>query len=128
MIEITIDRSRLDAKLRDAMKRIATGIETGMKAGAQTLSKEIDDFMFVPLAFNTDVTQRSDETVAKMNVALNIPRQVVRNRKPFRHRRTFKAREKKKPIKPWPNYVREITSNSDALANSVEDSIREELR
>lgn len=128
MIEMTIDSSRLDAKIRAFTQRLASAIEIGLQAGTTTLAKDIDEIMFVPLAFDTAVTQSNTETVAKMNVSLNIPRRVVRNRKQYRQQKIFKQRDRKKPSRSWKDYVQDISRSSDAITNALESSIKKELQ
>lgn len=128
MIEMTIDSSRLDAKIRALTQRLASSIELGLQAGTTTLAKDIDEIMFVPLAFDPSVSQNTTNTVATMNVSLNIPRRIVRNRKQYRNQRFFAKHVKAKPLKSWTDYVQDISRSSPVVTNAVASAIKKELR
>ena len=139
MIEITIDRSRLEAKLLTASLGVQTAIEQGVTRGSEDLSKQIDDFMFVPLAFKLDVEQRNNETTASTVVSLNLPPRRVSRRGQSKPR-IFNRYEKRSPrhnqkMKPkssrrWQDYVRQLASQSGKTVVSVAiaNEIKRELR
>ena len=73
MIEFEIDTTRLEQKLLAASRSIQSSIVQGVSRGTEQLEKQIDDFMFVPLALETSVNQQSTETIATIGVNLNLP-------------------------------------------------------
>ena len=139
MIEITIDRSRLEAKLLAASLGVQTAIEQGVTRGAEDLSKQIDDFMFVPLAFKLDVEQRNNETTASTVVSLNLPPRRVSRRGESKasrfnrfEKRSPQHNQKKKPksSRRWQDYVRQLASQSGKTVVSVAiaNEIKRELQ
>ena len=139
MIEITFDTSRLEAKLLAASRGVQTAIEQGVTRGSEDLSKQIDDFMFVPLAFKLDVEQRNKETTASTVVSLNLPpRRVSRPGQSKARRfnryekRSTRHNQKKKPksSRRWQDYVRQLASQSGktvvsiAIANEIKRGLR----
>ena len=124
MIEFEIDTTRLEQKLLAASRSIQSSIVHGISRGTEQLEKQIDDFMFVPLAMNTNVNQQSTETTATIGVNLNLP--------PIRPRRRF--RRKRHPHKPkvigrrWFDYVRQLSQESNGdLTTVIAAEIRKEL-
>ena len=127
MIEAFIDTSRLEEKLRNTTRKITSAIEQGVSNGSEDLTKQIDDFMFVPLQFDPDVSKQSNETMAKISVSLNLPPQSVAHRSKFhRYRRRKKVRVSRRS---WKDYVRQLGQDASRdMSDSVEVAIREGLR
>ena len=127
MIQFEIDTTRFEQKLLTAARSIQSSIVQGVSRGAEQLEKKIDDFMFVPLAMETSVKQRSTETTATIGVNLNLPPIRPRGRfdrfrgKRFRHKPKVSGRR-------WPDYVRHLSqdSNND-LTEVIAAEIRREL-
>ncbi len=130
MIDFTIDTSRLEAKLQNATRGIASAINRGVSNGAQDLTKQIDDFMFVPLAFSPEVTDSSNETTATIGVSLNLPPKVTFRRTNFNRFNRFRKRKTVKAGKrSWKEYVRDLGQGAGReMTDSVELALREELR
>ena len=127
MIDFEIDTTRLEQKLLTAARSIQSSIAQGASRGADQLEKKIDDFMFVPLAMETSVSQKSTETTATIGVNLNLPpiRPRVRfdrfRRKPYRHKPKVTGRR-------WFDYVRQLSQDSDRdLTAVIAAEIRREL-
>ena len=59
MIEFEIDTTRLEQKLLAASRSIQSSIVQGVSRGTEQLEKQIDDFMFVPLAMVTNVISKA---------------------------------------------------------------------
>ena len=127
MIEVFIDTSRLKEKLTNASRKITSAIEQGVSNGSEDLAKQIDDFMFVPLQFDPDVSKQSNETTAKIGVSLNLPpRSTTHHSKFHRYRRRKKVRASRRS---WKDYVRQLGQDgSREMSDSVEVAIREGLR
>ena len=132
MIDITIYTGRLEAKLLAANRRITNAIEQGVSRGSDEITKEIDDFMFVPLAFTSDVEQRGEDTTAKIGVNLDLKqrqRQFVRRTNFIRSRLPRKGQQPKR-VRTWPNYVRTLVTLSaksvamDAVVTQIRRSVR----
>jgi hypothetical protein len=115
MIDIQIDTSRLEAKLRLATLRISESVEVGTAQGMADMANRIDDFMFVPLAFESQTDQRGNETTSSLAVNLDLKqkpqRQFVRRTKFNRSRSRLPRYGQKKP-RTWPNYVRTLSEQS----------------
>jgi hypothetical protein len=127
MIEFEIDTTRLKLKILAAARSIQPSIAQGVTQGAEQLEKQIDDFMFVPLALQTSVNQQSTETIATIGVNLNLPptqpsRRFNRfGRKRHRHRSRVSRRR-------WFDYVRQLGQESNRELKVVIDAeIRREL-
>lgn len=125
MIEFKIDDGRLYEKLRKATGAIGIAINRGLANGADDLTKQIDDFMFVPLAFTPEVTDRSNETTAKIGVNLNLPPRVVFRRTNFNRFKPFKKRKVTIGKRSWKEYVRELGQDS---GREMSDSVATEIR
>ena len=130
MIDYSIDTSRLEAKLRSAKSMIGIAINRGVSNGAEQLTKQIDEFMFVPLAFEPDVSEQSNETVATIGVNLNLPAKVSFRRTNFNRFNRFRQPKAVKVSKrSWKDYVRQLGQDSGReMTDSVELALREELR
>lgn len=125
MIEFVIDTSQLEEKLRNATRGIGTAINRGVANGADDLTKQIDDFMFVPLAFDPEVTDRSNETTAKIGVNLNLPARVAFRRTNFNRFKPFKKRKVTIGKRSWKEYVRDLGQGS---GRDISDSVANEIR
>ena len=127
MIEFEIDTTRLEQKLLAASRSIQSSIVQGVSRGTEQLEKQIDEFMFVPLAMVTNVNQQSTETTATIGVNLNLPpirptRRFDRfRRKPYRHKPKVSGRR-------WFDYVRQLSQDSNGdLTAVIAAEIRSEL-
>ena len=115
MIDIVIDCSQLEAKLRTATRNIDTSLNVGASQGAAELSKKIDDFMFVPLAFESNIVQRGNETTSSLAVNLDLPKNPQRQfnrRSKFNRSRLPRFGQRPKRVRTWPNYVRTLSDQS----------------
>lgn len=113
MIDIMIKSSQLEAKLRAATNNISKSIAVGASQGSTDLAKEIDDFMFVPLAFDSKIEQRGDDTTSSLAVNLDLPKTPQRqfNRR-TKFNRTRLPRYGQRRVRTWPNYVRTLSDQS----------------
>ena len=124
MIEFEIDTTRLEQKLLAASRSIQSSIVQGVSRGTEQLEKQIDDFMFVPLAMDKNVNQQSTETTATIGVNLNL--QPIRPRKRFRRKRH--PHKPKVSRRRWFDYVRQLCQESDRdLTGVIAAEIRREL-
>jgi hypothetical protein len=113
MIDIHIDTSRLEAKLRLATLRISESIDVGTAQGMADMAKNIDDFMFVPLAFESETEQRGSETTSSLAVNLDLPKEPQRqfNRR-SKSNRSRLPRYGQRRVRTWPNFVRSLSEQS----------------
>lgn len=127
MIDVLIETSRLEEKLRNARRKITSAIEQGVSSGSEELTKQIDEFMFVPLEFEPDVSKQRNETTAKIGVSLNLPPQNITRRSKFR--RFTRRRKARASRRSWKDYVRQLGQDANRdMSDSVEAAIREGLR
>ena len=127
MIELVIDTGRLEGRLRNASYKIGIAIEQGVSTGSEDLVKQIDEFMFVPLQFESDVSKQSNETISKIEVSLNLPPRNITHRSKFR--RSTRRRKVRASGRSWKDYVRQLGQDgSREMTDSVELAIREGLQ
>lgn len=127
MIDVFIDTNRLEEKLRKASRSIGIAIEQGVSTGSEDLVKQIDEFMFVPLHFESDVSKQSDETISKIAVSLNLPPRSITH--PSKLRWSTRRRKVRASRRSWKDYVRQLGQDgSREMTDSVEIAIKEGLR
>jgi hypothetical protein len=130
MIDLEIDTSRFAAKIRNAKLGIEKAIARGLSDGSENWIKQTDEFMFAPLAFVPEVSERSNETTATIGVNLNLPPKVTFRRTSFNRFNRFRKRKTVNVGKrSWKDYVRDLGRESGPeMADAVETAIKEELR
>lgn len=125
MIEILSDIKRFQKQLVAIDDGIHTGIKHGVDDASKQLIEDIDQKMYIPLRFSSEINRNGSETIAKVVVFRGeTPRQVVFNKRYLKINR-FKRRLSRKS---WEEYVQEQVELSDRNATkSVDDSIRKEI-
>lgn len=123
MIEFQIDTSRVAQKLRDAQRALASAPEAALRDNQAETETRIDDFMFVPLQFNSDVSQVGNETIAETAINLN-----VQSRRRRAIGRAWYRRRKQGARRSWKDYVASLlVGHRETVKEAVADEIRKEL-
>ena len=129
MLDIKIDSSPLKAKLRAAVNAIEVATVRGLSQGTTKLAKDIDDFMFVPLAMKTDISQNDNDTVATLKVSLNLPKRIIPAKKFRRNFNYYKPKQKKpRSARSWKSHVQEQARQSKVVQDAVASEIERALQ
>lgn len=130
MLEIQIDTTNLERKLADTRARIRNSTVSGLEEYQAKQETEIDNFMFVPLEFDSEIQQLAGETILTTAINLNLPPQNRRRftrkeRAWYRVRQARKARNRKR----WWDYVAELlTGQKQKVTKELSESIQEGLK
>lgn len=123
MFDIVIDTENLSRKIAVAKANLRRASIEGLGEGQSEMVRVVDDEMFVPLYFDSQVSTAAAAVVSKTKVGLNL-RPQPRNRNNYNRRRVQKSRASSSR-KRWYHFVREF---AQATKGRIEASILASIR
>jgi hypothetical protein len=125
MIQIFSDIKHFQKQLDAIDDGIYIGIKNGVDDASKQLIEDIDNKMYIPLRFSSEVNRNGSETIAKVVVFRGEkPKQVVFNKRFLKINRLKRRLSRK----AWEDYVQEQVEESERnTTKSVDDSIRKEI-
>lgn len=122
MLDLLIDTSRLEQKLSKAIQNIRRATVDGTEEAQADMIAHVDEQMFVPLKFDTDIDESARTVTSKTRVALNLRPQTRRSR--FLGRRQARSRASGSRRR-WYHWAREFaTQTRDKTQSAIESAIR----
>lgn len=126
MLDVTIDTSNLARKIADAKANLRRACIEGLEEGQTEMVRVVDDEMFVPLQFDSQVNTSPTAVVARTRVGLNL-RPQPRMRTNYNRRRILKSRASSSR-KRWYHFAREFASSAKGkISESILASIRRRM-
>lgn len=126
MLDVVIDTNNLARKIADAKANLRRACIDGLEQGQAEMVRVVDDEMFVPLHFDSQVSTVSVAVVSRTRVGLNL-RPQPRGRNNYNRRRVQKSRSSSSR-KRWYHFAREFASSTKGkISESVLASIRRRM-
>lgn len=126
MLDVVIDTSNLARKIAEAKANVRRASIDGLEEGRSEMVRVVDDEMFVPLRFDSQVSTAAAAVVSKTRVGLNL-RPQPRGRNNYNRRRVPKSRGSSSR-KRWYHFAREFAeSTKGRITESILASIRRRM-
>jgi hypothetical protein len=126
MFDVVFDTSNLARKIAESKANLRRAAIDGLEEGQSEMVQVVDDEMFVPLRFDSQVSTVATAVVSKTTVGLNL-RPQPRSRSNYYRRRVKKSRASSSR-KRWYHFVREFASTAkDRIEASILSTIRRRM-
>ncbi len=126
MLDVVIDTSNLARKIAEAKSNIRRASIEGLEEGQSEMVRVVDDQMFVPLRFDSQVSTAATAIVSRTRVGLHL-RPQPRGRMNYNRRMVKKSRASSSR-KRWYHFAREFAESSkDRISETILASIRRRM-